>query len=132
MTTYALTRRHLIQATAALAAATAIHAPAALAQTPTDGDLVTVTVNNLPPGAVWNARAGSLDWTPSYDQAGVYRNVTVLVTDGVRTTFKSFSRPSSFFRRAPSFSTSNWALRKDSGECRFAVSAQFAFSTLSL
>ncbi|ULU23434.1 tandem-95 repeat protein [Dyella terrae] len=55
-----------------------------------DGDPLTFSMSNLPPGASFDARTGTLNWTPTYDQAGTYRNVTVSVTDGKITTSESF------------------------------------------
>jgi len=48
----------------------------------TDGDKLTVSVSNLPPGAVFDASSGSIAWIPGYDQAGIYRDITIRVSDG--------------------------------------------------
>ena len=45
-----------------------------------DGKLK-MSADNLPPGAVFDAAAGSFSWTPSFDQAGKY-NITFKVSDG--------------------------------------------------
>jgi hypothetical protein len=37
-----------------------------------DGDPLTISMSNLPPGASFDARTGTLNWTPTYDQAGTY------------------------------------------------------------
>ncbi|MDZ4255508.1 MAG: putative Ig domain-containing protein, partial [Sulfuritalea sp.] len=47
-----------------------------------DGDRLTLTVRNLPPGAVFDAATGLLTWTPGYDQAGTYDNITLIASDG--------------------------------------------------
>ncbi|MBI5777889.1 MAG: putative Ig domain-containing protein [Planctomycetes bacterium] len=46
-----------------------------------DTDAITYTAGNLPSGAVFTATSGAFDWTPSYDQSGVYPNVAFTVTD---------------------------------------------------
>jgi hypothetical protein len=50
-----------------------------------------LTANNLPEGATFNATNGEITWTPTYDQAGSYTNITVSVKDpaglGVDKTF---------------------------------------------
>ncbi|HAY08473.1 MAG TPA: hypothetical protein DCY18_00810, partial [Thauera sp.] len=56
-----------------------------------DGDPLTVTVRNLPPGAVFDAASGMLRWTPGYDQGGVYENVTIIASDGKRTVERAFT-----------------------------------------
>ncbi len=55
-----------------------------------EGDRLTFTVENLPPGAVFDALRNRLVWTPGYDQAGVYDNVTVVVSDGLHTVRQTF------------------------------------------
>jgi Putative Ig domain len=50
-----------------------------------DGDAFTVTLRNVPAGARYDAATGLLTWTPSYDQAGNYPNVTVVASDGKHT-----------------------------------------------
>jgi hypothetical protein len=40
-----------------------------------------LTVSNLPEGATFNAASGEISWTPTYDQAGSYANITVSVKD---------------------------------------------------
>lgn len=56
-----------------------------------DGDVLTVSVANLPPGATYDAATGLLSWTPGYDQAGVYKDVTVSVSDGDAVTRQHFN-----------------------------------------
>jgi hypothetical protein len=40
-----------------------------------------LTTNNLPEGATFNATNREITWTPTYDQAGTYTNITVSVKD---------------------------------------------------
>ena len=56
-----------------------------------NGDPLTVTINNLPAGASFNAMTGVLSWKPSYDQAGQYNNITVIVSDGKTTVREQFN-----------------------------------------
>ena len=42
-----------------------------------DGDALTLTLRNLPAGAVFDAASGMLSWIPGYDQAGSYQNIMV-------------------------------------------------------
>jgi hypothetical protein len=46
-----------------------------------DGDTLTYSVSNLPPGATFNPTTGVFSWTPSYGQAGNYTNVLFTLTD---------------------------------------------------
>ncbi|MEM6402893.1 MAG: putative Ig domain-containing protein, partial [Cyanobacteria bacterium P01_D01_bin.116] len=50
--------------------------------TDTDSDKLTYWADNLPPGAVFDAKTGILTWTPGNSSAGSYENVTFVVTDG--------------------------------------------------
>lgn len=45
-----------------------------------DGDMVTLSVIDLPQGATFNASTGKFSWTPNSGQAGLYR-VTFSATD---------------------------------------------------
>ena len=56
-----------------------------------DGDTLTVTFRNLPPGAVFDAGSGRLTWVPGYDQAGTYDNVSLVVSDGKTTVSQRFT-----------------------------------------
>jgi hypothetical protein len=56
-----------------------------------DGNPLTISVRNLPAGASFNAATGRLNWTPSFDQAGDYQNVSIIVSDGKTTTVKQFN-----------------------------------------
>jgi hypothetical protein len=47
-----------------------------------DGDRLSFSVTNLPPGATFNSTTGRLSWTPTSVQVGTYRNVTISVSDG--------------------------------------------------
>ncbi len=50
--------------------------------TDADGDNLLYWVENLPPGAVFDHHKAILDWTPSYEQAGIYRDIAFYVSDG--------------------------------------------------
>ena len=50
--------------------------------TDTDSDKLTYWADNLPGGAVFDAKTGILTWTPGNSSAGSYENVEFTVTDG--------------------------------------------------
>jgi hypothetical protein len=56
-----------------------------------DGEPLTVTVRGLPPGARYDAASGLLTWSPGYDQAGDYRDITIVASDGKHTVTQSFN-----------------------------------------
>jgi len=56
-----------------------------------DGDALTLVIRNLPAGTVFDAASGILSWTPGYDQAGVYQNITVVAGDGITTSSRHFN-----------------------------------------
>jgi len=47
-----------------------------------DGDDLDYWVENLPPGASFDAGARTFAWTPSYDQWGIYEDIVFYVSDG--------------------------------------------------
>src|SRR5204862_5087209 len=47
-----------------------------------DGDALTFTATNLPPGVTLDRAAGMLTWNPNYFQAGRYAGIGLTVTDG--------------------------------------------------
>jgi uncharacterized delta-60 repeat protein len=61
-----------------------------ISSTDPDGDPLTYSATGLPPGATFNASAGTFSWTPRYDQAGSY-NVTFTVSDGSLTDSETIS-----------------------------------------
>jgi hypothetical protein len=48
-----------------------------------DNDVLTFTVTNLPAWANFNDSTGTIAGTPDYDDAGIYGNIQISVTDGV-------------------------------------------------
>jgi Putative Ig domain/FG-GAP repeat len=54
-----------------------------LGATDPDGDPLTFSASNLPPGAVFNADTRTFSWMPGYDQADVYGGVGFEVADGL-------------------------------------------------
>src|SRR6185437_11003779 len=55
-----------------------------------DGDPVTTTVRNLPPGTSYDPVNSRVEWTPDYTQAGTY-NITVVSTDGKAEVTQTFT-----------------------------------------
>ncbi|MEI9924476.1 MAG: putative Ig domain-containing protein [Bradyrhizobium sp.] len=51
--------------------------------TDVDGDKLIYWANNLPPGATFDAQQLALIWTPGFQSAGTYTNVTFVVSDGL-------------------------------------------------
>jgi hypothetical protein len=47
-----------------------------------DGKLQ-LTASNLPEGAIFNAATGEISWTPTYDQAGSFTNISISVKDPI-------------------------------------------------
>ena len=47
-----------------------------------DGDALTFSASNLPEGASFNPDTQTFFWTPTFEQAGVYRNVHFEISDG--------------------------------------------------
>ncbi len=73
-----------------------------------DDDRVRYNLSGAPQGATIDAQTGMFSWTPSFDQAGVYR-IRFLISDGYETdksqnavvTVKNVDRPPQFIREMP-------------------------------
>src|SRR5262249_10287359 len=60
------------------------------AATDPDGNALVFGVNNLPPGAFYDAHDNVLRWQPGAQAAGRYANIEVFVTDGVNRVSRTF------------------------------------------
>lgn len=47
-----------------------------------DGEVISYAAENLPPGASFNPSSGAFRWIPDMTSAGIYENVSFMVTDG--------------------------------------------------
>jgi len=52
-----------------------------LSATDPDGNALTYSASNLPPGSTFDLATRTFSWTPGYDQTGIYPNVIFTVTD---------------------------------------------------
>jgi len=50
-----------------------------------DGDLINFKITNLPEGAVFESASGMINWTPTYEQSGMYKDLTLTVTEDTDT-----------------------------------------------
>jgi len=69
-----------------------------------DGDAIYYEVKNLPTGATMDSLSGIIRWTPTYEQSGVYKNITLTViedTDTKLSDTKSFSIDVKHVNRSP-------------------------------
>ena len=69
-----------------------------------DGDALYFEVDNLPEGAAFDTTSGTLTWTPTYEQSGLYEDITIRVveyTDSRLTDQKSFSLDIIHVNRSP-------------------------------
>jgi YD repeat-containing protein len=56
-----------------------------------DGDALTYSASNLPPGATFDAQTGLLKWTPNLFQAGLYSGIVFTVSDGNKSASETIS-----------------------------------------
>ena len=90
-----------------------------------DGDFLTYNAENLPPGAAFNSNTGEFNWTPGYDQAGVYADVLFSVTDDgepALTDTESISITVGSVNRAPVLSVIGDKTIDEGGSLTFTVS----------
>lgn len=59
------------------------------------------TLLNKPEGAVFDTRTGAFSWTPTYDQSGLYQNLTAIMTAGAFSDSTTFSITVNHVNRAP-------------------------------
>jgi len=70
-----------------------------------DGDKVYYLAQNLPEGAQFDSLSGVLTWTPTYEQSGLYKNISIRVIERTLSklyTEKSFEITVNHVNRAPS------------------------------
>jgi hypothetical protein len=69
-----------------------------------DGDPIFYRIKSLPDGARFDSTSGAFSWTPTYEQSGFYKNVTISIiekTDSKLTTSQSFDITVQHVNRAP-------------------------------
>lgn len=69
-----------------------------------DGDNIFFTIDNMPEGASFDSSSGVFNWTPTYDQSGIYPNVKISVvekTDSKLSTSTSFKITVNHVNRPP-------------------------------
>jgi hypothetical protein len=69
-----------------------------------DGDAIHFEVKNLPEGAVFDSTKGFINWTPTYEQSGRYKDITLTVieeTDTKLSASRSFSITVNHVNRSP-------------------------------
>ncbi|MEH2362218.1 putative Ig domain-containing protein [Nostoc sp.] len=62
-----------------------------LSSSDADGDTLTYSASNLPPGAILDSAQGILSWTPTLSQAGTYNNIIVTASDGNKSSSQTFA-----------------------------------------
>ena len=75
-----------------------------LAAIDADGDTLTYSASNLPPGAVFDAINGRLLWQTNYFSAGIYRDLVLSVSDGAATSSETIAITVTQTNQAPLFS----------------------------
>src|SRR3990167_6664639 len=72
-----------------------------LAASDADGDVLTYSASNLPPGAQLDAATGRLSWNTNYFNAGIYSGITVTASDGAASSSDTFGITVTPTNRAP-------------------------------
>jgi VCBS repeat-containing protein/YD repeat-containing protein len=72
-----------------------------LAASDADGDALSYSATNLPPGAQLDAATGRLSWNTNYFNAGVYSGITVTASDGAASSSDTFDITVTQTNRAP-------------------------------
>ena len=70
-----------------------------------DGDAVHFEIENLPEDAQFDSLSGLIFWTPTYDQSGLYNNITLRIIENTASKLsaeRSFSITVNHVNRAPS------------------------------
>ena len=66
-----------------------------------DGDPLTYSVENLPPGATFSSSTGRILWTPSLLQQGIYNDMVITVSDGHSSSSETISITVGNLNQAP-------------------------------
>jgi hypothetical protein len=72
-----------------------------ISATDPDGDPLTYSASNLPPGSSFNASSRTFSWTPAANQAGTYVNVLFTVNDGSLTDYENITITVKTVNQAP-------------------------------
>ncbi|MHB2149495.1 putative Ig domain-containing protein [Calditrichota bacterium LG25] len=92
------------------------------ASDPDAGTTLQLQAQNLPEGAQFSADNGTFEWTPTFEQAGVYA-VTFSVSDGDTTVSKEVKITVQNVNRPPVFNEIGAQQVKENEELRFTISA---------
>ena len=88
-----------------------------------DGDPLTYRGQNLPEGATVDPVTGEFRWTPSYQQAGDYNDVRIIVGDGHRSRFRDFGISVSNVNRPPVIVPREPLFMREGGRLEFTMEA---------
>lgn len=89
---------------------------------PDDNEL-TYSAINLPAGAVFDGKTGTFNWTPTYDQAGIYPDVHFEVTDGNLTDSEDIKITIANVNRPPELAAIGNKTVKENSLLQFTVTA---------
>jgi hypothetical protein len=96
--------------------------------TDADNDPCTYSAQNLPTGATLNSATGVFSWTPNYDQAGIYNNVTFIASDGTAQDSETITITVNNVNRPPVLSTISNRSVNEGSTVSFSISASDADS----
>ena len=88
-----------------------------------DGDPLTYRGENLPEGATIDPASGQFTWTPSYQQAGLFPGVRVVVGDGHRSRFQELNISVANTNRGPIIVPREPLFMREGGMLEFTVDA---------
>ena len=94
-----------------------------LLATDPDGDALTYSVANAPPGATFDPADGILTWTPNYFQAGDYSNVVFGASDGNLTSYQTITIQVTKTNRPPIFIPIGNYSGREGGLLQFTLAA---------
>ncbi len=92
-----------------------------------DEGKLTISAENLPPDAVFDAAGATFSWTPTYDQSGVYEGISVTVSDPAGLSDqKDFTVTVNHVNRAPKLETVAAVTVKENEAVNFTLAASDA------
>ena len=91
-----------------------------------DGDVLTYRAENLPEGAQLDPGSGQFSWRPAMYQAGRYEDLRVIVSDGNRSRFDTFTILVSNVNRAPQIVPLEPLFMRETSELTFTMAASDA------
>ena len=88
-----------------------------------DGDSLTWSITNSPPGATFDPTTGVLTWTPQVFQRGTYQNISISASDGNKSVSRAFVIDVAKTNQPPTLFAMAEQIGRENVEMKFSLAA---------